>query len=59
MVTSPALAPDAELPAILPILTQGHTRVAAVVEGGRLLGIITRSDLIRLLSRSMREGGQA
>lgn len=52
----PTLAPEAELPAIMPLLTQGNCRVVPVLDQDRLVGVITRSDLIRLLSRSLREG---
>jgi CBS domain-containing membrane protein len=52
----PTLAPEAELPAIMPLLTQGNCRVVPVVDQDRLVGVITWSDLIRLLSRSLREG---
>lgn len=50
----PALTVQADLPAILPALTQGHRRVIPVVDNGKLVGIITRSDLIRLLSQTLR-----
>jgi CBS-domain-containing membrane protein len=52
----PTLAPEAELPAIMPLLTQGNCRVVPVVDQDRLVGVITWSALIRLLSRSLREG---
>lgn len=51
----PTLTPNAELHSILPLLTQGNMRVVPVVDEKRLIGVITRSDLIRLLSRSLRE----
>lgn len=54
METVPTVPPDAEMPAVLPLLTQGKLRVVPVVEDGRLMGIITRSDLIAVLSRALR-----
>ena len=54
METVPTLPPDAEMPAVLPLLSQGKLRVVPVVSDGVLLGIITRSDLIAVLSRALR-----
>ncbi|WP_435256912.1 HPP family protein [Thioclava sp. FR2] len=48
------VAPTAELPEVLPHLTTGRLRVLPVVEDGKLVGIITRSDLIGVLARALR-----
>lgn len=46
--------PEAELPDILPPLTSGGQRMLPVVQGDVLVGIITRADLINVLSRALR-----
>lgn len=48
------VTPAAELPEVLPHLTTGRIRVLPVVDQGRLVGIITRSDLIAVLARALR-----
>ncbi len=44
-----ALPPDAGLPSLLPLLSDGRQQSVPVVQDGRLAGIVTRSDLIALL----------
>lgn len=48
------VAPNAEMPEVLPHLTAGRLRVLPVIDDGRLVGIITRSDLIGVLVRALR-----
>lgn len=55
MADAPTLKPQADLSEILPLLTSGGQRVLPVVEGGQLVGIITRSDLIGVLARALRQ----
>lgn len=50
----PSVSTSAELPEVLPHLTEGDLRVLPVCDGERLVGIITRSDLIGILVRALR-----
>jgi CBS domain-containing membrane protein len=50
-----ALAPDATLSGLLPLLSDGRQQSVPITDAGRLVGIVTRSDLIALLSRKLRQ----
>lgn len=52
----PGVEPETEMPEILALLTSGQLRVVPVVSNDRLVGIITRSDLIEVLARALRGG---
>lgn len=56
-LASPAhtLPPDAGLAALLPLLSDGHQQSVPILEGDQLVGIITRSDLVALLARKLRQ----
>lgn len=56
MERGPTLSPDAEMPAILLHLTGGRVRLLPLVQGDRLIGVISRSDLIGVLARAVRLG---
>jgi CBS domain-containing membrane protein len=58
MENVPVLGPQSDLPEILSRLTDGGQRVLPVVEAGKLVGIITRSDLIGVLARAVRHAGE-
>jgi len=49
-----SVAPDAELSAVANLLEQHNIKRVPVVEGGRLVGVISRGDLVRALSESVR-----
>ncbi len=51
----PRVAPDAPLTTILSAMTEGHFGMTSVMEGGRLLGVITDGDLRRGLETAERE----
>lgn len=48
------LGPDAGMTSVLPLILHGRIRVVPVVRDDQLLGIVTRSDLITMLSRALR-----
>ena len=51
--------PDDELAEIQEKIIEGHQRILPVIEGGLILGVITRTDLLNLLvSRNKREKEQ-
>ncbi|MFT3691191.1 HPP family protein [Paenirhodobacter sp.] len=47
----PHAAPDTPIAALLPLLALGDCDAVPVLEGGRILGIVTQTDLIAALSR--------
>lgn len=49
------LPPEATLSDLLPLLSDGHQQSVPITRGGKLVGIISRSDLITLLSRKLRQ----
>ncbi|MDR6264525.1 HPP family protein [Roseobacter sp. N2S] len=56
-VTTPCVSPDTPLAALLPILAEGSCDAVPVLESGRIVGIVTRNDLIAALaSESLRQG---
>lgn len=50
-VDSPVVSPGDELGELLHLLADGLVQAAPVVDGDRLVGMITRSDLLRVLVR--------
>lgn len=54
-----ALPPGAGLADLLPLLADGHQQSVPIVEGGRLTGIVTRSDLLALLALKLRHEDDA
>lgn len=56
-VTTPCVTPDTPLAALLPILAEGSCDAVPVLESKRIVGIVTRNDLIAALaSESLRQG---
>lgn len=52
MVTDLAvIAPQTPVSALLPLLAEGHCDAVPVLEGARITGIVTRTDLIAALAR--------
>lgn len=47
----PCLGPDAPLPQLLSLLAEGRNDAVPVLEGARIIGIVTRTDLIAALAR--------
>jgi CBS domain-containing protein len=56
VMTAPAIAvgPDASVQEIVDLMTRHAVKRLPVVEDGRLVGIVSRSDLLRALDRSWR-----
>ncbi|MBK6466210.1 MAG: HPP family protein [Rhodobacter sp.] len=48
------LPPEAGLAELLALISDGRQQSVPIVEGGKLVGIITRSDLIALMARKVR-----
>ena len=46
----PRLTADAPIAAVLPLLAEGRTDAVPVVDGARIVGIVTRTDLIAALA---------
>jgi CBS domain-containing membrane protein len=64
MVTDLAvITPQTPVSALLPLLAEGHCDAVPVLEGARITGIVTRTDLIAALARQSlarpEAGGQA
>lgn len=57
---TPSVPPDAPIGALLPLLAQDNHDAVPVMEGGRIVGIVTQTDLIAALARqSLRGTGPA
>jgi len=54
VMTSPAVAVnhDEDLSVLAKVMLAGHRRCVPVVDGTRLVGVVTRRDLVRVLSRT-------
>lgn len=53
----PHVAPDTPIAALLPILASGDCHAVPVLDGARIAGIVTQTDLIAALARqSLRQG---
>ncbi|MEH7829316.1 HPP family protein [Gemmobacter denitrificans] len=50
--TAPQASPDMPIGTLLPLLAQGHDSAVPVLEGERIIGIVTQTDLITALVRS-------
>jgi CBS domain-containing membrane protein len=50
---SPRVAPGTPVGAILPLLADGGAEAVAVVEGPRVVGIVTRTDLVSALAQRL------
>lgn len=50
------LPPDANVAEVLDHLAEGHPQAVPITENGRLIGLVTRSDLIALLAARLRDG---
>ena len=50
------IAPDATVAEVLDHLAEGHPQAVPITEDGRLIGLVTRSDLIALLAARLRDG---
>jgi CBS domain-containing membrane protein len=55
----PVAAPDTSAGALLPLLQDGRAEAVPVLDGERLVGIVTRSDLVSALARGIARGGAA
>lgn len=49
---APQASPDMPIGTLLPLLAQGHDSAVPVLEGERIIGIVTQTDLITALVRS-------
>ena len=56
-VTGPGAAPKTPIGALLPLLADGDTDAVPVIEGNRITGIVTRTDLISAIARSVARAG--
>lgn len=50
------LHPDATAAELMDLLADGHQQAVPILDGTRLAGLVTRSDLIALLSARLRDG---
>lgn len=50
---TPRIAPDTPVGAIMPLLADGGAEAVAVVEGPRVVGIVTRTDLVSALTQRL------
>lgn len=50
---TPRIAPDTPVGAIMPLLADGGAEAVAVVEGPKVVGIVTRTDLVSALSQRL------
>ena len=50
---TPRIAPDTPVGAIMPLLSDGGAEAVAVVEGPRMVGIVTRTDLVSALAQRL------
>ena len=53
---TPRISPDTPVGAILPLLSDGGAEAVAVVDGPRVVGIVTRTDLVSALSQRLALG---
>lgn len=52
-VDGPVLTPQSPVIELLPILSHGKTDAVAIVEGNRVVGIVTRTDLVATLAQAL------
>jgi len=55
-VAGPRVTPDAPVGVLLPMMADGDVDAVPVLEGERIVGIVTRTDLIAALARSAVRG---
>jgi len=55
----PSLPPEADMDALLALIADGRQQSVPIVEEDHLIGLITRSDLIALLARKVRQEDSA
>ncbi len=55
--TGPRADPDTPVAALLPMMADGAVDAVPVLDSGRIVGIVTRTDLIAALARSAVRGG--
>ncbi|MEO1949412.1 hypothetical protein BMI91_10565 [Thioclava sediminum] len=58
-VASPRATGDTPIGALLPMMAEGDTDAVPVLEYGKIVGIVTRTDLVAALSRSAARAGSA
>lgn len=56
-VASPRATGDTPIGALLPMMAEGDTDAVPVLEYGKIVGIVTRTDLVAALSRSAARAG--
>ena len=55
-VAGPRATTSTPVAALLPMLAEGETEAAPILHGGRLVGIVTRTDLVAALARGALQG---
>lgn len=58
-VAGPRATGDTPIGALLPMIAEGDTDAVPVLEYGKIVGIVTRTDLVAALSRSVARAGSA
>lgn len=58
-VAGPRATGDTPIGALLPMMAEGDTDAVPVLEYGKIVGIVTRTDLVAALSRSAARAGSA
>ena len=53
----PAVAPETPASALLPLLADGGAEAVPVIAAGRIVGIVTRSDMLSALARQTVRAG--
>ncbi|MCB2130670.1 MAG: CBS domain-containing protein [Rhodobacteraceae bacterium] len=48
----PTITRDASIGTLLPLLEDGRAEAIPVMEGDRIIGVVTRSDLVSALARN-------
>lgn len=56
-VAGPRATGDTPIGALLPMMAEGDTDAVPVLEYGKIVGIVTRTDLVAALSRSAARAG--
>ncbi|MCC0062795.1 MAG: HPP family protein [Defluviimonas sp.] len=58
-VAGPRAAADTPIGALLPMMSEGDTDAVPILDHGKIVGIVTRTDLIAALARSAARAGAA
>ena len=45
------VAPDTSLAALLPLMADGEVHAVPVIDAGRVVGVVSRTDLVAVLAR--------